>query len=320
MARAEAAHGAHHGFGRHLVDDLGEEHNQGSLAQALRKVTVGHLEIRLDDLGVDVVRSGHHPLRRPTATLRRQKSADPSVEGKQADLIPGPRRHVRKHQHGIERVIELRQSLGFRGHQSTAIEHAQHRLIALLLVLARDELLTARGRLPVDGAIVVVALVVAQGFEFILATAQAHGAHHPVFQALPRQHFVGAYGLHVGIHTHRVAGGDADLAPPQPERRGPAQVVIAKFVEAATGGFHMVSDQGMPGFRHLHGLGQTLDRQSVGRVIVHLHGQRLLRGGINVQPDQVWPPYRENARRLAFDPEEYAPPEPCINRREKRDG
>jgi type II secretory pathway component PulM len=61
-------------------------------------------------------------------------------------------------------VIELRQSLRLRGHEASAVEHAQHRLIALLLILARDEFLPARGRLPIDGAIVVVALVVAQGF------------------------------------------------------------------------------------------------------------------------------------------------------------
>jgi hypothetical protein len=39
-----------------------------------------------------------------------------------------------------------------------------------------------------------------------------------------------------------------------------------------------------------------------------------------VQPDQVWPPYREDARRLAFEMKEYAPSDPRIDRREKCDG
>jgi hypothetical protein len=50
---------------------------------------------------------------------------------------------VREHKHGVEHVVELRESQALDGHQPPAVEHAQHRLVAFLLVFARDELLLA---------------------------------------------------------------------------------------------------------------------------------------------------------------------------------
>jgi len=69
-------------------------------------------------------------------------------------------------------VIELSQAVALGGHQPAAVEQADHGLIALLLVLADDEAPAPRRRLPVDVPVLVVALVFAQPFEFVLSAAQ----------------------------------------------------------------------------------------------------------------------------------------------------
>ena len=229
MPRSQAADLAQHGLRGHVVDHLGEEHDQRPLAQPLAQLREGAFEVGLDEVGVDVVHRVRDALGGPPPAGRGQIGAHLRVERHQAQLIAGARRDVGQHQHGVERVVELREPGALGGHEPPAVEQADDRLVALLLVLADDQAAPPRGRLPVDVAVFVVAPVLAQPLELVLAAAQAHRPHQEIFPALAGEQLVRAHGGDVRVHLQRVARRQPELPLPQPQRGRVADVVIAQL-------------------------------------------------------------------------------------------
>src|SRR5664279_3438979 len=126
MPWPEPAHGAHHRFGGYVVDDVGEKYDERTLAQTLREIAVGRFKVGLDDLGVNVVGRSDHSLGRASPALWRQVGAHAAVESEKADLVSCARRYVGQHQHGIERVIELRKAECLGRHEPATVEHAKN--------------------------------------------------------------------------------------------------------------------------------------------------------------------------------------------------
>ena len=75
------------------------------------------------------------------------------------------RAEVREQQRGVDGAVELGEPADARRHQAAGVDGEHHRLAALRLEAARDRPAAPRGGLPVDVAVVVARLVVAQRLE-----------------------------------------------------------------------------------------------------------------------------------------------------------
>src|SRR5205085_2041076 len=163
---------------------------------------------------------------RPRSTGRRQVAEHAIGEGEQADVIARASRDVGHHEVRVQSVIEMRKSVALGRHEAAAVEEAHDVLISLQLVVARDELVAARRRLPVDAAELVVFLVVAQALEFALATAHAR-ANERGLAVLAREKLVGSDEGDVGVNLDRGASGNPELTNEEAERARVANEMVA---------------------------------------------------------------------------------------------
>jgi hypothetical protein len=96
-------------------------------------------------------------------------------------------------------------------------------------------------------------------------------------------------------------------------------MVIPELVEPAPLRPHVIGDQRVPGSGHRHRLRQPGDGQPGAGVVGHLHVQPAPAAGVDVQPDQVRPSHREDARRLALDAQEHVAAEKRVGHRQQHD-
>ena len=88
---------------------------------------------------------------------RRQVQVDRVREDEQTEVVLKRLADVRQHQHGVDGVIELGQRADAGGHHAADVQAKDDVLAVFALEDAVIGLLRARGRLPADVAVIVVA-------------------------------------------------------------------------------------------------------------------------------------------------------------------
>src|SRR5262245_38648253 len=106
------------------------------------------------------------------SSLRWQILYDLTIENQQADIIAAARRHVPDGERSVDSVIEFRQMLYARGHQTSGIDHDYDALIPFHLKLLGNQVASPGRRRPRDVANLVSAHVIAQTLEFPPLPAQ----------------------------------------------------------------------------------------------------------------------------------------------------
>src|SRR5262249_22297549 len=121
---------------------------------------------------------------------RRQVSRLGVCESHEAHRIALPQRDIGQQEQGVEGVIEMREIARTRqaalagAHALTAVEHEDDMLIALVLVLPRDQLSETRCRLPVDLPRAIALPVLAQLVKLQPLTAAAALQHADLRKAV----------------------------------------------------------------------------------------------------------------------------------------
>ncbi len=139
MARTQCRHVGDERIGRKAIDDIGEQHRQRALAVARREIAKRAGIVGLDHPGLDLRQHVHHAAHAAPAALGRDEVLDAVGERHDPDVIVVLRRRVRQLERGLHREVEPRHTGRHVGsHQPAGIQHEQHLLAALGLVLARD--------------------------------------------------------------------------------------------------------------------------------------------------------------------------------------
>jgi hypothetical protein len=136
-----------------------------------------------------------------------------------------PHAHVPEQQHGVQHVIEMRQRIVVRAEPAAAIDQEHDVLVALVLVLARDQLPRARSRFPVDLALRVAFAVFAQLVELESFTAARTLQHADLREPLvSREQCVLRKRREVGIDAYRRRRAEPETPLPKPERGAHAKL------------------------------------------------------------------------------------------------
>src|SRR5690606_37163909 len=125
-------------------------------------------------------------------------------------------------QRGVQRVVKGGQLAHLRAHHAPAVEEEQHILVALLPVLAADELLAPRRRAPVDVPVGVAFDVWAEPLELVLTAGATTGAHRGVLLVAAGDERVLAELREVRIDPQLSRTLHPPLPPEQPEGRAVA--------------------------------------------------------------------------------------------------
>ena len=81
-------------FGVAIVDDVGEEDEQGPLPALVTEMDQRLVKPALDELRLDIMRGGDHPPQLPLASARRHPAQDPIGETEDPHLVAVLNRHV----------------------------------------------------------------------------------------------------------------------------------------------------------------------------------------------------------------------------------
>ena len=179
---AQQMHGAVDDFGAHGgFSEIGDPEYQRTARLKATKQGGGAEVVSLAGLGSHLCQQFDHLAEMSCAASWQKTLLDGLAVSKQANAIAGEQRQLRQCYGSGACVVELgvfanvrgpaERCVGSRGgdyaraHQPSAVEHDPHRLAALGLVLARDQVSATRARGPADVAHVVAFSVIAQAFE-----------------------------------------------------------------------------------------------------------------------------------------------------------
>src|SRR5262245_38735101 len=144
-----------------LVAEVRQDRDERAFPQPLHElergaVVVGGLERRLQVVAAvqDEIHRRRRLARREPARLRRQRE--------KPHRVPLPQADVGEQQSGVQHVVEVRELVVLGAHPPAAVDQEHDLLIALVLVLARDQPAHARRRLPVDAPLTVALAVLAE--------------------------------------------------------------------------------------------------------------------------------------------------------------
>ena len=141
----------HQRLARGPVDHVGEEHGERALPVAQRRGSGTPPDSRTPPAGPSAAASPSstaRSARRPAA--RRHVALDGVGEDQQPDVVVVLHRGVGQVQRRRDHRLQPRHPVHLRRQQPAGVDHEHHLLPPLVLVLPRDRLAPARGRLPVD--------------------------------------------------------------------------------------------------------------------------------------------------------------------------
>ena len=148
------------------VDHVGEEHRERPLPVLRREMAEGRGIVRLHQPALRRGQPFQHRAERPPAPRRRDVALHLVGEDHEPDVVVVLRRpHAPAAAPPSIDRFEPRHALDLGGEQPPGIDHDQHLLPPLVLVLPRDRLAPARGGLPVDDAGVVARHPLPEAFE-----------------------------------------------------------------------------------------------------------------------------------------------------------
>ena len=97
------------------------------------------------------------------------------TETDQPDRIPLAKRNVAGHQHGINGMVKQADPLSLIRHHAPTIEHEDQTLALVDLKVLHGQLVSSRGRPPVDMSEVVIDRIISQSFKLVvLQIGRAH--------------------------------------------------------------------------------------------------------------------------------------------------
>src|SRR5258706_2098981 len=249
-----------------LIEQVREDHDERAALEPLRELHGRGMVIGRSKRGLRVVEGVQEGVQRRARLARRHEARLGVGEGHESRGIALAQRHVGKEQHGVQDLVEVRKSGVARHHPPPAVDEEHDLLVALVLVLARDEPAAPRRRLPVDLAHRVALAIFAKLVELQARAAPATAQHADVRQpVLDREERVVGHLGEVGVAAQHLRGSHAHRELPQAERRGDARFGGRENEGAALGGAHAIARLSEALARHGEREGQAFDLDRGGR-------------------------------------------------------
>jgi len=144
---------------------VSEDHHHRSPPEPERQVGKGVAEVWLDVVGLDRIQSLGEPAHLRAPPFRLDEAGDAVVEGHETDAVAVSVGDPRKHQGGVDCVIELVERARGRSHQAAAIKRDHHLLAAFRLDLDDHRMVAPGCRRPAHAPYVVATNVVPESGE-----------------------------------------------------------------------------------------------------------------------------------------------------------
>ena len=258
--------------GVHLVDQVGHQHHQGTLAGVRGQVPEGFVVAGFHQLGEAVEAGPQQPVHLVHAAAGRDVGVDCIGKADKAHGVGVPQGHVACHQHGVQGVVQQAQARCLVGHHPPAIDQKHDPLALGGLEILDGELPSPGGRPPVDVLVVVVHGVIAQALEVVVQADAAGAAHAHLAEPVGTgEDGVLAELFHVGIDVDDRLAGVVHEPLPQSQPAADLEVHVREGERAAAAGTQHVVPGGAATALHPQGELRRLGIQQVRHAVADRH-------------------------------------------------
>ncbi len=160
------------------------------------------------------------------------------------DGIPLAKRNVAGHQHGINGMVKQADPLSLIRHHAPTIEHEDQTLALVDLKVLHGQLVSSRGRPPVDMSEIVIDRIISQSFKLVVLPYPACSFDTEETQAIgSSQHGIFPQLLHVWINIQCRFDGIVGIPMPQAKKTSKSDVHPIQWVLTPTTGDQLILER-----------------------------------------------------------------------------